>query len=77
MSWLALIVWLIKLSSQITTYLHDNKMLSAGGAAAIAAALKGQQDDLARISAEISAAGKRFDDAARAGKLPSDIGLRD
>ena len=73
----ALILGLIGLARSIMNYMHDNKMLNSGAAAAIEKALKGQQDDLARISKELDSARQRFDDAARAGKLPDDIRLRD
>ena len=40
MSWISLILGLVGLLRQFTTYLHDNKLFKAGEATAIATALQ-------------------------------------
>jgi hypothetical protein len=61
MSWLSVIIGLIRIAGQITQYLHDKNMMDAGGLAAIQEVLRGQSDDLARIRAKMANAGADFD----------------
>ena len=46
MDWLALALALVKMLGAFAGFLHDRQMVSAGQAAEIAAALKGQSDAL-------------------------------
>lgn len=51
MAWLALLKLLLSLADQLTGYLHDNQLMDAGEAKAIAASLKGALDATSRAVA--------------------------
>lgn len=77
MSWLSLILTSLKMVFAVTNYLHDQSMLDAGKAAAIADLLRKQHDALLQAIETRNKANADFDAAAHGGKLPDDIKLRD
>ena len=51
MTWASILLALIKSVGALSTYLHDNKLISAGQATEAANALKAQHDAMVRANA--------------------------
>jgi hypothetical protein len=74
MSWASILLALIKAVGALATYLHDNKLISAGQSIEAASALKAQHDALNKANAVREAV--RADLARHPDKRLSDDGFR-